>query len=82
VKVNNYAGDALLKNRDFKGYAAGALELLLKHAFEDMGAEAVHNYFEAERSAAVRAHLKAGFTIYQRENGIIRLLISREQYIK
>ncbi|WP_276951890.1 hypothetical protein [Acetatifactor muris] len=57
MKVNNYAGDALQKNRDFKGYAA-------------------------ERSAAVRAHLKAGFTIYQRENGIIRLLISREQYIK
>ncbi|MCI9142754.1 MAG: GNAT family N-acetyltransferase [Lachnospiraceae bacterium] len=65
-----------------KGYAAEALELLLKHAFEDMGAEAVHNYFEAEREAAVRLHLAAGFTVYHQEKGVLKLLISREEYFR
>lgn len=65
-----------------KGYAAGTLWLLLRHAFEDMNAEAVHNSFEQERRAALRTHLSAGFTQYRRENGIAELLITREQYFR
>lgn len=63
-----------------KGYGAEALRLLLKHAFEDMNADAVHNVFEAERISAVGTHLSAGFTKYRQENGMLELMISREQY--
>jgi len=62
------------------GYASEALRLLLKHAFEVMGAEAVHNDFEDVRDAAVKSHLSAGFTVCRRENGLLELLITREQY--
>jgi len=65
-----------------KGYAVAALRLLLQHVFEKMGAEAVHNEFEEERSAAVRTHLSAGFTKYRQEDRIVELLITREQYFR
>lgn len=65
-----------------RGYAAGALRLLLQHAFEDMNAQTVHNSFEEERIAALKTHLSAGFTEYSRENGIVELLITREQYFR
>lgn len=64
-----------------RGYAAEALKLLLEHAFEEMGADAVHNDFEVERAAAVRTHLNAGFTECRQENGILELMISKEQYL-
>lgn len=63
-----------------RGYAAEALRLLLAHAFEIMGVEAVHNDFEDVRDAAVKAHLAAGFTKYRREGNILELMITREQY--
>lgn len=63
-----------------QGYAAPALRLLLQHAFEVLHADAVHNDFEDVRAAAVRAHLSAGFTVYRRENGLLELIITREQY--
>lgn len=65
-----------------KGYAVAALQLLLQHAFEKMDANAVHNNFEEERSAAVQTHLTVGFTKYRQENGILELLITREQYFQ
>lgn len=65
-----------------RGYAADSLWLLLQHAFEEMNADAVHNDFEAERSAAVQTHLAAGFAIYRQENGMLELMISREQYFR
>lgn len=65
-----------------KGYADKALWLLLQHTFEDMNAEAVHNDFEDNRVAALKAHLSVGFTEYRRKNGIIELLITREQYFR
>ena len=65
-----------------RGYAADALGLLLRHAFEAMDADAVHNDFEETRTAAVRAHLSAGFSEYRRKNGILELLITREQYFR
>lgn len=63
-----------------KGYAVEALRLLLKHAFEVLKVDAIHNDFEASRDAAVRAHLSAGFSEYRRENGLLELLITKEQY--
>lgn len=65
-----------------KGYSCEALWLLLQRAFEDMNAEAVHNDFEEERTAAAKTHLSAGFTEYRKENGIIELLITKEQYFR
>lgn len=65
-----------------KGYAVAALRLLMQHAFEKMGAEAVHNEFEEERSAAVQTHLSVGFTLYRQENKIFELLITKEQYFR
>ncbi|MDE7300012.1 MAG: GNAT family N-acetyltransferase [Lachnospiraceae bacterium] len=65
-----------------KGYAADALQLLLQHAFETMDADAVHNDFEEERSAALQIHLSAGFTRCRQENGILELLLTREQYFR
>lgn len=65
-----------------KGYSVIALQLLLQHVFEKMGAEAVHNDFEENRIAAAQAHLSAGFTRYRQENGILEVLITREQYFR
>lgn len=65
-----------------KGYAVAALKLLLQYAFEKMGAKAVHNDFEEERQAAVKTHISAGFSKYRQENGIIELLITKEQYFR
>lgn len=48
-----------------KDYATEALKLLLKEAFEVLGAKAVHNDFESVRSADVKTHLSAGFTKYK-----------------
>lgn len=64
------------------GYSARALRLLLRHAFEELGADLVRNSFEAERTQAVRAHLAAGFSEYRQEKGILELRISREQYFR
>lgn len=65
-----------------KGYAGQALWLLLQYAFETLGAEAVHNDFEEERHAATRAHLSVGFTRYRQGDGILELMITREQYFR
>lgn len=63
-----------------RGYAVEALKLLLKYAFDTLGAEAVHNDFEEARAAAVKTHLAAGFSKYKRHNGNIELLITKEQF--
>lgn len=62
------------------GYAAEALALLEYQAFEVDGIHMLHNEFETGRAAVCRAHLSAGFSEYRRENGLIELLLTREQY--
>lgn len=64
------------------GYGTEALELLLRHAFEELHSEAVHNDFESDRDHAVRMHLAAGFTEYRREGDQLELLITREQWLQ
>lgn len=65
-----------------QGYSKEALNLLLRHAFEEMKANAVHNDFEDERDAAMKVHLNCGFREVGRENGIIHLMITAEDYKK
>ncbi len=65
-----------------KGYAVDALRLLLQYSFEKIGADVIHNEFESVRSAALQTHLSAGFTVYRRENGVLELLITKEQYFR
>lgn len=61
-------------------YSVEALRLLLRQAFEVMRLSAVHNNFETSRSASVRAHLSAGFSVLQEADGILEVGITREQY--
>lgn len=63
-----------------KGYAREALELLLGEAFDTMHARAVRNDFERKRTAALRAHMAAGFTVRSEEKGIVCVEITRETY--
>jgi len=63
-----------------RGYSLEALELLLRHAFEGLGADAVHNDFEETRQAALKVHLNAGFQVLRRQGGIVEVLITREDY--
>lgn len=62
------------------GYASEALGLLLRQAFEVLGADAVHNDFEDIRGAAAQAHLSAGFSEHSRSAGFLELIITKEQY--
>lgn len=64
-----------------QGYSVEALRLLLRQAFEVMGLSAVHNDFETSRSAAISAHMAAGFSVLQEANGLLEVLITREQYL-
>lgn len=63
-----------------QGYAVEGLNLLLRQAFEKMGAEAVYNTFETDRLAALKAHFAAGFTSCGEEDGMTELRITKEQY--
>lgn len=63
-----------------QGYSVEALRLLLRQAFEVMQLSAVHNDFETSRSAGVRAHLAVGFSVLQEADGMLEVLITREQY--
>lgn len=65
-----------------QGYADEALRLLLSHAFQALHAQAVHNDFEESRTAALRAHLNAGFVQTGTKNGIAELLLTRERWIQ
>lgn len=65
-----------------RGYAGEALRLLLAHAFDVLHVPAVHNDFEETRTAALRTHLNAGFTVLRRSNGIVELLLTRERWLQ
>ena len=63
-----------------QGYSKEALSLLLKHAFEEMKVKNVHNVFEDVRDVAMKIHLDCGFREVGRENGIIHLMITADEY--
>lgn len=65
-----------------KGYASPALKLMLAHAFCDCGVTRIHNEFEPTRTIAREIHRKAGFHELGVENGLLQLLLTREEYVK
>lgn len=62
------------------GYSVEALKKLIQVAFDEYDAPAVHNDFEVTRQVAIAIHKEAGFNILNEVNGIIDLLITREDY--
>lgn len=65
-----------------KGYGKKALELLVERAFEEESVTRLINFFEPERSAARRMHLECGFEEIPSEDGLVHLLLKRENYLK
>ena len=63
-----------------KGYSTEALRLLLQEAFDRLGADEVRNDFEPDRSAALKAHLAAGFTVRGEENGFVQVRLTKEEF--
>ncbi len=64
-----------------KGYALPALKLMLDHAFRDCGISRIHNDFEDTRTAARYIHKKAGFKEMGVVDGILQLMITREDFL-
>ena len=64
-----------------KGYAVSALKLLLDHAFSDCGISRLHNDFETTRDAAWAIHRKVGFKEMGVEDGILQLMLTKEDYL-
>jgi RimJ/RimL family protein N-acetyltransferase len=61
-------------------YSVEALKNLISVAFDEYNAPAIHNYFEIVRESAIALHKAAGFNIINEANGIVELLITREDY--
>lgn len=64
------------------GYSEGALRLLMEHAFRSAGITRLHSCFEAERAAALRAHIAVGFRETGVANGLCNMLLTREEYLE
>ena len=64
-----------------KGYAVPALRLLLDQAFRVCDISRLHNDFEATRDAAWAIHRKVGFKEMGVEDGLIQMMITREEYL-
>lgn len=64
------------------GYATEAIRLLIKEAFEQMQVNVIHNDFETNRKAAIKAHLSAGFQVLSEKDGVITLYITKEQFLE
>ena len=64
-----------------KGYAVPALRLLLDQAFRVCGISRLHNDFETTRDAAWAIHRKVGFKEIGVEDGILQLMLTKEDYL-
>jgi len=65
-----------------QGYAVPGLKLLLDRAFRVCGISKLHNEFETTRDAAWAIHCKLGFREIIEENGMLHLLLTKEDYEK
>ena len=65
-----------------KGYGGQGLKLLLDRAFRTDGISRLYNDFETTRAAAYRIHKAAGFRETGTADGIVRLEITREEYLR
>ena len=64
-----------------KGYGREGLRLLLDRAFRVDGVSCLHNEFETARDAAYHIHRAVGFREIGTEDGLIRLELTREEYL-
>ena len=64
-----------------KGYSVSALRLLLDQAFRICGISRLHNDFETTRDAAWAIHRKVGFKEMGVEDGILQLILTKEDYL-
>ena len=64
-----------------KGYGKAGLGLLLDQAFRVDGVPALHNDFETARDAAWRIHKAVGFREAGTTDGILHLVLTREDYL-
>ncbi len=65
-----------------KGYGRQGLSLLIEKAFTEHGVSRLHNEFELTRIAAYRVHKAVGFRETSAADGIIRLELTREEYLR
>ena len=65
-----------------KDYAVPALKLLLDHAFRDCDISRLHNDFETTRDAAWSIHRKVGFKEMGVEDGLLQMMITKEEYLR
>ena len=63
-----------------RGYGKAGLALLLDRAFRVDGVSRLHNDFEPVRSAALSIHKALGFRELGVEDGILQLLLTKEEY--
>lgn len=63
------------------GYSVPALRLMLARAFLDCGVSRLHNEFEITRQAATDVHLAAGFHEIGIRDGIIHMMLTKEEYL-
>lgn len=64
-----------------KGYAVPALRLLLDQAFRVCEISRLHNDFETTRDAAWAIHRKVGFKEMGVEDGLLQLMLTKEDYL-
>ena len=62
-------------------YSERTLRLLLDHAFRDCGVTRLHNDFEPARKAAWKLHRDAGFCGGVDKDGLLQLMLTREEYL-
>ena len=65
-----------------KGYGRQGLRLLLERAFEGNGIACLHNEFEETRNGAYHIHRAAGFREAGVVDGIVRLDLTRDEYLQ
>ena len=64
-----------------KGYGKQGLRLLVDRAFRTDGVTCLHNDFENTRDAAYHIHKAVGFREAWTEDGIVHLVLKREEYM-
>lgn len=62
------------------GYSLEGIKKLMEVAFNEYDALAVHNEFEITRQSAIAIHKAVGFNIINEANGMVDMLIMREDY--
>lgn len=65
-----------------KGYGREGLTLLIEKAFREEAIDALYNTFEKSREEAYHLHQSLGFKDLGEEDGIRKLVLTREEYLK